>query len=115
MQFLQNFTVSRGNIEQMSETLIEQAITATQQQIERANNAQWDELIAAEPVRQQGIQQLANVDHSADPQASANALKQLLELNQVLEALCLSQRGELVDLIKGIGQGNKAKKAYQGQ
>ena len=97
----------------MSNELILQAISATEQQLERANQQQWAELIADEPARQQLIQQLANLDHSDNPQDSANALNRLLELNQTLEALCLSQRAELVELLKGIGQGNKAKKAYQ--
>lgn len=99
----------------MSNVLIQQAISATEQQLARANQQQWAELIADEPARQQLIQQLASLDHSDNPQDSANALNRLLELNQTLEALCLSQRAELVELLKGIGQGNKAKKAYQGK
>lgn len=97
----------------MSDVLIQQAIAATEQQIERANHQQWEELIADEPARQQLIRQLANLEHDENPQSSAKALNQLLELNQTLEVICLSQRATLVDLLKGIGQGNKAKKAYQ--
>lgn len=97
----------------MSDALLKQAIAATEQQVERANHQQWEQLIADEPARQQLIQQLAGMDHGDNPQASADALNYLLELNQTLEALCLSQRAELVELLKGIGQGNKAKKAYQ--
>lgn len=99
----------------MSEALIQQAITATELQIERANLQQWEELIADEPSRQQLIRQLTNLNEGDDPQASANALNKLLERNQVLEVLCLSQRAELVEQLKDIGQGNKAKKAYQGK
>ncbi|HSG92114.1 MAG TPA: flagellar protein FliT [Methylotenera sp.] len=99
----------------MSEALINKALVATEQQVDRANHQQWEDLIAEEPERQQLIKQLTNLDHNENPQELAKALNKLFELNQTLEALCLSQRAELVELLKDIGQGNKAKKAYQGK
>ncbi|AFJ03476.1 Flagellar protein FliT [Methylophaga frappieri] len=97
---------------------VEQACQLTREQITRAQAADWDALLAAEPARQQLITQLnTDVDNQDIDPSSLGDLRESFEmlqsLNQSLQSLCQQQRSEMAKKVADFNQGNKARQAYE--
>ena len=95
------------------EKLIDVAIRLTRESISHAENGDWEQLEVNEQKRQAMITDLnaLEVDESLLNKVHQQ-MRLLIQLNDDLSAICLSERNKAALQIKQITQGKKANSAY---
>lgn len=90
--------------------ILKQVLSMTLEMQDKVQSESWDELVGLEQHRQTLLDAVFPID-SFDGELRA-LIKQILDLNNVIEAQCTKVKGELQQQLTGMNKNKRAMTAY---